>query len=154
MKLSLKNKKGFTLIELLVAIAVIGLLASIALVALSGVKDRAKDARIIAEMSQIPNIAALIRASDGSYSNEKLDCYNSNVDDQIKKICQSVNSLTSGDSLIIWAVQQSYCAYVQLNNHDYYCLDSTGVKKKGAECKFGNDGSIEWYSCQQASHSY
>jgi prepilin-type N-terminal cleavage/methylation domain-containing protein len=43
-------RRGFTLIELLTVIAVIGLLASVLLVATNGVRDDAKDAAVLAQM--------------------------------------------------------------------------------------------------------
>ena len=48
-----KHNKGFTLIELLVVIAIIGLLSSIVLVSMQGVRAKARDARRLSDMRQI-----------------------------------------------------------------------------------------------------
>lgn len=47
------KSRGFTIIEILVVVAVIGLLASVILVTLSGTRGKARDARRKAELSQM-----------------------------------------------------------------------------------------------------
>ena len=64
---SRRNQKAFTLIELLVVIAVIGLLASVVLVALATTRIKSRDAKRLADVKQIADAMALYFSDCNSY---------------------------------------------------------------------------------------
>jgi len=116
----MNSKKGFTLIELLVVIAIIGILSSIVLVALRGARNKARDARIISDLSQIRSLAEVVY--DGDY-----DALRASTDYTILTI--DVNAQGGTATLATQAGQAAYCAFSTLNQtgpQQYFCADSTG----------------------------
>ncbi len=64
-----KPNLGFTLIELLVVISIIGLLASVILVALNGARQKARVAKRTADLAQISKALELYYNDNNSYPN-------------------------------------------------------------------------------------
>src|SRR3989344_7249210 len=62
--MKMKNQKGFTLIELLVVIAIIGLLSTIAVVAMNGARAKARDAKRISDIKQMSTILDIEAAAN------------------------------------------------------------------------------------------
>lgn len=71
MKTIKKSKSGFTIIELLVVVSIIGLLATIAMVALGDARNKAKDAKIKTELNGIMLALEEYNSSHGGYPNPK-----------------------------------------------------------------------------------
>ncbi len=61
------KKRGFTLIELLVVIAIIGILATLAVVALQQARSRARDSKRMADMKQVQTALELFFSENGRY---------------------------------------------------------------------------------------
>lgn len=67
---SLKKKgEGFTLIELLVVIAIIGLLSTLAIVALSSAREKARDSKRVTDIRQIQTALEIYFNDQESYPN-------------------------------------------------------------------------------------
>lgn len=62
-----KSQKGFTLVELLVVIAIIGILATLLLLQLGVARQRARDAKRIADVNQIRTAIELYFDDNGQY---------------------------------------------------------------------------------------
>ncbi len=61
------NKKGFTLIELLVVIAIIGLLSTLAVVALGSARVKARDSKRLSDLKQIQTALELYYTDQNTY---------------------------------------------------------------------------------------
>lgn len=61
------NKKGFTLIELLVVIAIIGLLSTLAVLALNTARAKSRDAKRVADIKQIQTALELYSGDESGY---------------------------------------------------------------------------------------
>jgi len=63
----MNNKKGFTLIELLVVIAIIGLLSTLAVVALNSARQKSRDSKRVADVKQVQTALELYFADLNGY---------------------------------------------------------------------------------------
>ena len=61
------NKKGFTLIELLVVIAIIGLLSTLAVVALGSAREKARDSKRLSDLKQVQTALELYYTDNNAY---------------------------------------------------------------------------------------
>jgi len=130
MKLFLGNsgKKGFTLVEMLVVVAIIGILASTLLVIGTPARNRAKDARIVADVNQARGMAETL------YNNDNFDAV-SLTQPEIKNLADDATA-QGGELKLNLPVSpaRTYVFYSKLNikisgNTNYYCVDSNGVSK-------------------------
>jgi general secretion pathway protein G len=65
-----KQSNGFTIVELLIVVVVIAVLAAISVVAYNGIQDRAREARIQSDMSQLHKAILVARINTGSLLSE------------------------------------------------------------------------------------
>jgi len=128
-------KKAFTLIELLIVIAIIGILAGIVLVSLTGALKKGKDSRIQADLQQVRNIAGMIMSDTGSYdglcnsSNDDLNTSHDTYSTQLSTLSNDIKTQQGGTlTLKCYASGNDYCISAALvaKKDNYLCIDSDG----------------------------
>lgn len=126
LKKLIKKNQGFTLIELLVVIAIIGILSGIVIVNLVGMRERAADGRIMAQMAQIRTGAEMFFSLNHTYAGLTCDL-TTPID--FRALCDDIN-VRNGDRGLrptIHASPGAYCAWANMATAGrFYCVDSRG----------------------------
>ncbi len=127
----MKKVKGFTLIELLVVIAIIGILASIVLISMRGMTDRAKDTRIKAAMGQVRSVAQLMYADreDGYTQLCAGGSLSGSGTDYADELSSLANDITKqGSSITCKSATSDFCVSASLiaKSGHYFCIDDDG----------------------------
>jgi ribosomal protein L40E len=122
-----KKAKKFLIIG--IALPIVYIIVMIVIISLStlvsvgGAKQKAKETRIISDMSEIRVAAEIVYEKENSYST--VSC----THPEIVSICQDIKTQT-GKEPTIYSTQKDYCAYIKLPSGDYYCVDSKSTAKK------------------------
>jgi len=128
-----QNLEGFTLIELLVVVAIIGLLTSIVLVAVSTARHKANDGAIMQELAQVRTIAQMILVGDGVYdalcdvSNTLND--NNTSYPSLEQIEDKIETLNNSQNVTCYADENAYCVSTPLvySAGSKFCIDGQGI---------------------------
>lgn len=126
-----KNKahSGFTLIEILIVVAIIGILSTIVIVSLREATDRTKNAKIIANITQVRKVAEelYVQEADGytSLCNGTGGVNSSNPDLAMVET-DLQNYLGASSSMTCYASNYHYCLSTRLvdDSTRWFCIDS------------------------------
>jgi prepilin-type N-terminal cleavage/methylation domain-containing protein len=125
----MKRQKGFTLIELLVVIAIIGILSAIVLASLNSARNKAQDAKVQAQLSNMRAAAEVYYSNNGSSYGTAADCTSGLFTDGTSGMGALVTATAGsacGSNGTAWAVE----APLVSDSGIIYCVDSTGASRE------------------------
>jgi prepilin-type N-terminal cleavage/methylation domain-containing protein len=119
-----QKNKGFTLIELLVVVAIIGVLASMVLVAMGDSRQKARDSRRLTDFRQIiPAQESLMNDSDtylkSSGSTDAIPAITNNMGFQY--LSRMNDPLSNATYRYVWIDNEGPCLSTGVAGGKYYC---------------------------------
>lgn len=113
----MNQKKGFTLIELLVVIGIIGLLATLAVVAFGSAQTRARDAKRVADVRAL--VSAFAAASQDNVNNT---------------LCNGATAVTADANISALSIKNGTCAAGTVVTTNYINLGNMKDPKNTGVC--------------------
>ncbi len=127
------NKRGFTLIELLVVIAIIGLLATIVLVSLNNARNKANDAKVKSDLSQIMLGMEMYYADNSEYEAGVGTCADGLI----------ASAATNGNICSGFKLQDSTGATVYIQRLPDHPVTATNYKYTGTVTSYTLTGALK-----------
>ena len=137
----IKARKGFTLIEMLVVVAIVGILSTVILVALGPSREKARVARLVADVNQARTVAETT-FTGGSYAgmpdtsqgnlfkgggDTGITALDSIAQDIVNHGAPGLGIITNIDGISGITAATLYIFYVATGQgSDVHCVDSTG----------------------------
>ena len=131
----MKKYNGFTIIELIVVIAIIGVLASIVLINVNSIRNKARDATLKEDMRSIFKLALDFYQETGHYSNF---C---EQDQEVKDLFEIIPAYEDKKSISCWSNSEDWSVCAVLNfpedRSTAWCIDNSGNAKQidAEDCK-------------------
>ena len=124
----MQKKKGFTLIELLVVVAIIGLLATLSIVALNTARAKARDAKRVGDIKQIQTALELYYNDNSGYPTAVITTVGAIATNSViymSKVPSAPTPFDNASGTACNATNNLYAYAAQNNNTSYtitYCL--------------------------------
>ena len=143
------KSKGFSLVELIVVIAIVAILSTLVLFSLTGVREKARDAKRLSDMEAIRQAMELVNDSFGNYSGQKgcakediisNACYGASITKYLS-VAQFNDPLGGADCCNLDLCKQEICNYCfsgyskdKKNYEIYFHLEKGGGGAKEQGC--------------------
>jgi prepilin-type N-terminal cleavage/methylation domain-containing protein len=144
------SARGFTLIEMLTVIGIIGILASITMMSLSGARERARDGEKITELGQILLSLELYYDACGRYPNESSDSINTGDSTGCPSGVDMTTFLPGG--ALPTAPVDSYIYSVYNSNSDF--ILKVSLEQNNAALVDDVDGTVDGIACADTSPDF
>lgn len=129
---NIKNS-GFTLLELLVVVAIIGILASITMIAISDSQNKSKDSRIKSQIVNLRRVTEIYYTSNNNtYGSTVSNCTSGMFADTVNEVATFTNTANypTGTTLACFASSTAWAVSASLFGGQYWCVDSTGANRQ------------------------